>query len=93
MIDEVYEERNRVVAALTGAFPSGTREDKNQPGWRIVYVDLPTGQVSWHYGEKDAHLFAHLPPYLKDYDGHTTEEKYRRVAAFAVSRWFLEKTP
>ena len=81
--DGAYLERNRVVAALASCFPSGIARTAIE-GWDeewhgCVYIDLPTGQVSWHYHDSHAHLFAHLPPYTKPWDGHTTEEKYERV--------------
>ena len=81
--DNVYLERNKVVSALARLFPSGIAETVIE-GWNeewhgCVYIDLPTGQVSWHYHDSQAYLFAHLPPYAKPWDGHDTEEKYRRV--------------
>lgn len=82
-----YTERNQVVAALARLFPSGVRPAPDCDGeaepWHIVYINLPTGQASWHYPESDAHLFAGLPPYGGAWDGHATEEKYRRLAALA----------
>lgn len=86
-IDAAYLERNQVVAALASAFPSGIARTAI-PGWDeewhgCVYIDLPTGQASWHYHESQAHLFAHLSPYTKPWDGHTTDEKYERLAALA----------
>jgi hypothetical protein len=41
-------------------------------------IDTPEGQMSWHYHDEDAHLFAGLPPYEKPWDGHSTLEKYLR---------------
>ena len=84
-IDAAYQERNQVVAALASVFPAGIARTAI-PGWDeewhgCVYIDLPTGQASWHYHDREAHLFAHLPPYAGQWDGHTTEEKYERVAA------------
>lgn len=87
--DAVYLERNRVVAALASIFTAGTAQT-NIPDWDpewhgCVYIDLPHGQVSWHYHDSQAHIFAHLPPYTKPWDGHTTEEKYRRLADLNLS--------
>lgn len=83
--DGAYEERNKVVAALAKVFPSGIARTAIE-GWSedwhgCVYIDLPTGQVSWHFHDSQAHLFAGLPPYTKPWDGHDTPEKYRRLAA------------
>jgi len=83
-----YRERNQVVAALARLFPSGLART-DIPGWEpewhgCVYIDLPTGQVSWHYHDDDAHLFNGLPAYTKPWDGHDTPEKYRRLAVLAA---------
>lgn len=48
---------------------------ENNFDWVLVYIDLPTGQVSWH-----------MPTYYKQFnktwDKHTTEEKYERIEKF-----------
>ena len=90
MTDEAYTERNRVVALLATCFPAGiarTAIEGWDPAWHgCVYIDLPTGQASWHYHDRDAHLFAKLPPYAGKWDGHTTEEKYARIEALVEAR-------
>lgn len=82
--DAAYLERNQVVAALAKCFPSGTARTAIE-GWSddwhsCVYIDLPTGQASWHYHDSHAYLFKDLPPYSGEWDGHTTERKYERLA-------------
>lgn len=83
--DAAYLERNQVVAALAKCFPSGvarTAIEGWSDGWHgCVYIDLPTGQVSWHFHDSHAYLFAGLPPYRGAWDGHDTPEKYNRLAA------------
>lgn len=86
--DAAYLERNQVVAALAKCFPSGVARTAIE-GWSedwhgCVYIDLPTGQASWHFHDSHAYLFAGLPAYTKPWDGHSTEEKYARLAALAV---------
>lgn len=86
--DAAYLERNQVVAALAKAFPSGVARTAIE-GWSedwhgCVYIDLPTGQASWHFHDSHAYLFADLPPYKGEWDGHETAEKYRRLAALAT---------
>lgn len=92
-VDAVYLERNQVVAALAAcAQRLGWRAGvalTDIPGWEAdwrhcVYIDLPTGQVSWHFHDSQAALFAFLPPYDGTYDGHGTEEKYDRVVALTI---------
>ena len=92
--DDAYLERNRVVAALAKLFPSGIAKTAIE-GWSedwhsCVYIDLPTGQVSWHYHDSHAFLFAGLQPYRGKWDGHSTEEKYDRLAQLQVN-WLAEQ--
>lgn len=86
--NNAYEERNRLVALLARLFPSGIKKT-SIPGWDeawhgCVYIDLPTGQASWHYHDGEAHLFEGLPPYSGEWDGHSTDEKYERIARAAL---------
>lgn len=88
--DGAYEERNRCVAliarmAVAMGYRAGVARTAIE-GWSedwhgCVYIDLPTGQASWHYHDTHAHLFAGLPEYAAPWDGHDTPEKYRRVDA------------
>lgn len=84
-IDAVYIERNQVVAALAKCFPSGLKKTAIEgwdPAWHnCVYIDLPTGQASWHFHDDDAWMFKGLPSYLGEWDGHSTPEKYKRLHA------------
>lgn len=71
-----YEVRNKLIYALLGlaaadGLPCGVRQDPQEPKWPVVYIELPTGQVSWH-----------VPQHSKEWDQHTKDEKYERVAAF-----------
>lgn len=89
-LDAVYDERNRCVAAMSVMaqllrWPCGLGKHSEQDAtwdreWmNIVFIDLPTGQASWHIHDRDLRLFAHLPPYTKQWDGHSTAEKYDRL--------------
>lgn len=85
LINAAYAERNKLVAYLASQFPSGIKRTEIA-GWDAewhgcVYIDTPVGQMSWHYHDREADLFAHLPPYDGEWDGHTTEQKYERLAA------------
>lgn len=88
--DSVYKERNQLVALLSTLFPSGKAKTAIE-GWDeawhgCVYIDFPWGQASWHYHSDDEQMFAHLPPYTKPWDGHTTEEKYASIATAIRAR-------
>jgi hypothetical protein len=87
--DGAYLERNRCVALLAQLMlaAGGCAGIARTPieGWSedwfgCVFIDLPTGQASWHFHDSQAHLFAGLPPYRGTWDGHTTPQKYERMA-------------
>lgn len=88
--DGAYEERNMCIAFIARTarelgYPVGRARTAIE-GWSedwhgIVYIDLPTGQVSWHYHDSHAWMFARLPEYIGKWDGHDTPEKYRRLLA------------
>jgi hypothetical protein len=90
--DGAYRERNRLVALLAALFPSSLeRHDENDKTWEddwrwIVFIDLPTGQCTWHIHDSELPLFAHVDR-LKGWvwDNHTTDDKYARVAALAAT--------
>jgi hypothetical protein len=81
--DSVYNERNRLVALLATIYPSGlakTAIDNWDESWHnCVYIDFPWGQASWHFHDNELYLFEKLPVYEKNWDGHTTEEKYDAI--------------
>lgn len=81
-LNAAYRERAALVALLAALYPSHIGPAEDAPGWSIVYVELPTGQASWHIARSDMPLFAHVPtsdPKGNHWDGHTTPEKYQRV--------------
>jgi len=90
LLNTVYTERSRVVAGLARAVIAagglaGLATDPAEPDWPVVLIDLPGyGQVSWHVPKQEAEtLFAFLGAYPGTYDGHSTEERYERLSAFA----------
>lgn len=79
---DTYTERAELVALLTRIFPSWVLTDPAEPDRPVVYVQLPTGQCSWHISPGNwAEIFAHLglPCEGPPWDGHTMEQKYERV--------------
>jgi hypothetical protein len=89
--DGAYLERDQLVAlaarmarALGWRVGLRVHEPYPDPTWEpdwcnVVLIDLPTGQVSWHYHDSERPLFDGLPPYPSAWDGHSTAEKYLRV--------------
>lgn len=61
-----------VALANIVGFKAGFRIDPDTPDWPVACIDLPGyGQISWH-----------MPAYDKPWDGHSTEEKIKRIAGF-----------
>ncbi len=91
--DEIYRERNRVVAAFAWALVGRdgytvgvTRHDDTDPNWDKDWLTILVishevfGQMTWHFAEWDKFMLYGLP-YLPNYryDGHSTPEKYQRL--------------
>jgi hypothetical protein len=71
-----------LAAAHRAGYPAGIgwdgSDDPELDGFRaLVYITLPTGQVSWH-----------MPVYPHAFDGHTTPEKHARI-----NTWLADVLP
>lgn len=94
-MSEVYRERAQLVAFVASLFPSVIAySDPDEPNWPVIYITSPAGQMSWHLHKDDLELFAHVPMAQADdphaqWDGHSSEEKYRRLAALVSIRQLL----
>lgn len=80
--DEAYFDRNMAVQALAKVaqklgYNIGIKDD---PEWPILYIDLPTGQVSWHIPKNE--LIEVFPVYSGKWDGHDLKEKRKRLIDF-----------
>lgn len=75
--DTEYSRRYGLVLQALGmavslGLAAGVRIDPLEQGWPVVYIELPTGQVSWH-----------IPEHEREWDKHSTEEKFQRIDAYA----------
>lgn len=77
--DREYDRRYGLVldavaeAHRTGLL-AGFRCDTDEQAWPVAFIELPSGQVSWH-----------LPQHPRPWDGHSAEEKYARIERFLRS--------
>jgi hypothetical protein len=93
--DGAYKERQMCVLAIARAAerlgcpvwlaqhdPADASWDAD---WRtILFIELHTGQVSWHLHDSEVPMFEqfrYTHPWAA-WDGHSTEEKYRRLQAW-----------
>lgn len=91
VLNAVYTERNKCVSLLVkmalqlGLHAGiGLHEDREGEAWDedwryIAFIDLPSGQVSWHLHDSEMEWFEGIPTYTGAYDGHSFTEKYERV--------------
>lgn len=86
--DDAYAERDKclVLMALMAqrlglkvGIGQHVGEDWDDDWRNILFIDLPTGQVSWHIHDSETLWFYFVGAYDGEWDGHTTDEKYRRV--------------
>lgn len=84
MSDEIYRERAQLVANLAARYPSHIGyTDPAEMDWLVVVIESPEGQMSWHISADDEGLFnlvRRTEPMDRPWDGHTTPEKYERLA-------------
>lgn len=90
--DAVYRERAHLLAWLATTVPAAITPaaDTDEPGWNLLYLTTPAGQLSWHIAPRDAGLFGHVEHVAASdpraqWDGHSTDEKYKRIRAHI--RW------
>ena len=89
--DEAYLDRNLCVQLMERmaqklGYNVGVKENGD---WPILYIDLSTGQVSWHISKTD--ITGTFPEYLKGWDGHDVETKRMRLIEFIKSKENREK--
>lgn len=84
----LYSDRTCLVGALVAhaamrGWRYGWKLDDALEGneWPVVFVDLPTGQVSWHVARADFDVvfWSEMPRYEGTWDGHSTVEKLTRL--------------
>jgi len=87
-VSKVYEDRNLLaqlaaILARRCGLHVGTMLDKEltkPEEWPLIYIELPTGQVSWHIPKGE--MVAQLEPFGQEWDNHTPEEKQGRIREF-----------
>lgn len=88
----IYRERAFLIAHIAALYPSAIvyGADPENPGWPVIYITTARGQLSWHLSSDDLDLFAHVPVREGDeapvWDGHTTSEKYWRLAGLTYEQ-------
>lgn len=86
--NNAYWERNQLVAFLSKILSSHLSKHEDDPNWdedwrNIVFLYLPNGsQISFHIHDSDLKYFSHLEYKENKWDGHSTEEKFRRMRAY-----------
>lgn len=61
--------------AISCGFKAGIRIDPKEPEWPVAFIELPTGQISYHLEQHD-----------QPWDNHTTEQKMLRILQFIADQ-------
>lgn len=80
-MNAAYRERMKMVAGHSYKWPTVLTPATDYPGMYVVYLCSPAGQISFHCMPEDTDLFQHENVRYRDvweWDGHDTEEKWRR---------------
>ena len=71
--------------ALMAGVNAGKKIDENNKEFpHVLYIDLPTGQTSWHFKSVEYDLIKNFPDYEGSWDNHDRFEKSQRVTDFAT---------
>ena len=95
--DGAYRERAQLLAllaAMTRRPVIAPAPDVDEDGWQILYLTIGGRQATWHIHPRDAELFSHVEQAGPNdpraiWDGHSTEQKYERIADHIAHRWFV----
>lgn len=84
-LQDAYFDRNQAVQVLARlakelGLEIGIGIDPDEPEWPVLFVDLPTGQVSWHLSKNE--VVGEWPSYDGEWDGSDLEEKRQRLTGF-----------
>lgn len=98
---ELYEHRMVLFLALMHSYRQyAWRSKKHHPkddpifeGYFIAGMNLPTGQVTYHYKLDEWDTFDHIRcyPTAPKWDGHTPETCVERLKEFALLQYLLNK--
>ncbi|WP_436846555.1 hypothetical protein [Streptomyces niveus] len=90
----VYRERAHLLSHLTSIYPSALIHgaDPAEPDWPVLFIHMPfpKGQLTWHISPDDLDLFESVPTEMRFWtvwDGHSTEEKYKRLDKATREEW------
>lgn len=81
-IDDAYFDRSQAVQLLARmahalGYRVGLRRDPEEPDWPVLFIELASGQVSWHL--KADEVVGEWPVFPEEWDGHDLAEKRARM--------------
>jgi hypothetical protein len=91
-VKQLYRDRAHLIALVANFYRAvGSYDDPAAPGWLVVYIQTPAGQLSWHIAPEDEDLFAGMHIQRSyPWDGHTTDEKHQRIRKLTGQELALE---
>ena len=79
--NELYDHRNLLFINLCLQMPDKAHWKEGYPGWPVLFLELPVGQISYHVQEKYLPLFEKRirRDDQRVWDGHTSPEVVNRL--------------
>ncbi|MGW3246517.1 zinc finger domain-containing protein [Streptomyces sp. NPDC001070] len=91
LLNAAYRERAHLAAWLAGLHPSviAPAPPDTGDGWYVLFLRAGGWQFCWHVTPGDLSLFDHVQRVPADdpraqWDGHTFEQKYRRIRTYTA---------
>lgn len=84
--DELYEHRCLLFLNLCLTMPNKARIGKTEGGWFVLFLELPTGQISYHLPERMLPFITSkiLADLTHQWDGHKSADVIDRLARAAL---------
>lgn len=99
-IEELYDHRSLLYITLANEVAhkyNVSYKLDDYPGWFVLYIELPTGQISYHIREKYFDLVCENPNIARQlstshWDGHTSKNVIERLIEYSkigkIKKWF-----
>lgn len=92
-IEDLYEHRNLLFLTLAlelfRDYEVYYRLDKDMEGWFILYIELPSGQISYHLTDNYLEYMDRIPERPEaEWDGHTPHDVLERLHEFIAPKQY-----
>lgn len=82
--EELYQHRQLLFFAFAKSVDCRRVWKPHYPGWPVLFIELPSGQISYHFEEKYIPIVDKIAFRVDDYpwDGHVSSDVLQRIEEF-----------